>query len=199
MLARMPDERHTEVTRRPIVIRSGRDPVDLITDDHWRQRAMLAELAAYAQANAPDAERAAPLLLWLNAEVSVHALDEDDDLLPLLRRRAEPEDDVEEIIGRLQLEHARARTRSDLVRQALERSASAQALLDEEERALIREHVSQELRHLIFENAVILPLARARLSPSDRRSLALRMAARRGYCLWPRKTNETLKEMPKDA
>ncbi len=199
MLARMPDERHTEVTRRPIVIRSGRDPVDLITDDHWRQRAMLADLADYAQVEEPDPERAAALLLWLNAEVSVHALDEDDDLLPLLRRRAEPDDDIEAIIGRLQLEHARARARAELVRQALEGVASDGAALDEPDRALIRDHVAQELRHLIFENAVILPLARARLSPSDRRSLALRMAARRGYCLWPRKTNETLKEMPKDA
>jgi hypothetical protein len=44
----------------------------------------------------------------------------------------------------------------------------------------MRGFAEAERRHLVFENAVILPLARARLTDDDRAAMLAAMAARRG-------------------
>lgn len=164
-------------------IRRVADPIDFIAEEHWRQRQLLAALERIGRQAPPDLSMAHDLIAHLEREFDAHMRDEDDDLLPLLRRRAAPEDEVERFIARLNGDHSAGRARATLLRALLMRLLQGGAPLTGEERALIAEHVGEERRHLIFENAVILPLARARLTRDDRRSLALRIAARRGVCL----------------
>ena len=45
---------------------------------------------------------------------------------------------------------------------------------------LLARFAANERQHLIVENAIVLPLARARLSEDDKQKLGMRMAARRG-------------------
>jgi hemerythrin-like domain-containing protein len=108
--------------------------------------------------------------------LALHMADEDEDFFPLLRRRAHPEDELEPILSRLSREHA------DLAAAAV---AAVGALAEIGVGAARRvgpvaAFVALKRRHAMFETAVILPLARVRLKPADRRALAARIAARRG-------------------
>ena len=52
-------------------------------------------------------------------------------------------------------------------------------------RTSLQAFASQELRHLALENAVVLPLARLRLTPADLKRLSRRLAERRHVALAP--------------
>lgn len=182
MTSRGDEERRRAATGGPL-LRPISCPLGHIAEEHWRQRAMLTALEALARSAEADRASAGAILTQLREELPIHMLDEDEDLLPLLRRRAEPEDEVERFISRLGADHAACAARITAVQDALAALSTRGAPLDDAARALILEHAQAERRHLIFENAVVLPLARARLTANDKRTLALRMAARRGYCL----------------
>ncbi len=170
-----------------IDIRLVSDPISFFVEEHMRQRKILADLDLLAGRDGPavdDAALAAECLAHLREEVPIHARDEDDDLLPLLRRRARPEDELEPLIARLTADHAAAEERAQAVAGVLSVIAAGGAPTAEE-RALLAAHAAGERRHLIVENAIILPLARVRLTRADLRTLAVRMAARRGICLLP--------------
>ena len=126
---------------------------------------------------------AADALAHLVHEAPAHALDEEDDLFPLLRRRALPEDDLEATLIRLDGDHEHGRHLAETAKPILAEMARDGCASVGDRRAMLTRLAGHERRHLIVENAIILPLAAARLTPSDLRTLALRMAARRGYDL----------------
>jgi hypothetical protein len=165
------------------------DPLDHIRDALHRQREVLAALDILALAEAVDAGLASAVLTFLCEDAPTMHLDEACDLHPLLRRRATPDDAIAPLLARIEAEHAAAAAALDAARAALEAIIATGAPPDAAGAQAMRAHARAERRRLILENAIILPLARTRLTARDRRALALRIAARRGVCLLPEPDN----------
>jgi hypothetical protein len=62
---------------------------------------------------------------------------------------------------------------------ALERAIASDTTVTPQEAAAVTAFAAQERRHLIVENAIVLPLARVRLTPQDLETLRRRMLQRR--------------------
>lgn len=82
------------------------------------------------------------------------------------------------LIARLEADHDASEAAFFDLADVLEKM-TAGALPEEPERALLRASAAARRRHLILENAVLLPLARARLTGEDRAGLLAQMRARR--------------------
>ncbi len=156
-------------------------PLDYIVADHFRQRVLCSVLDDIAETGVVDRDIAAAALRFLKTDFAPHVIDEEEDLFPLLRRRSQPEDRIEDALGDLSQEHASDKIDVDAIVDRL------QAILDSDDntagddlRTLLRRFAASERRHLIVENAIVMPLARARLTKDDLRNLGRRMAARRG-------------------
>ncbi|TCO71570.1 hemerythrin domain-containing protein [Rhodovulum euryhalinum] len=171
---------------RPVDLRRYANPLDALAADHYRQRLMLAELERLAASAGRDTAQAAALLTHMETELPVHTLDEDQDLFPLLRRRAAPEDRMDHLLAQLDAEHDAVRPQAAEVRGILRAILAGETPRD---LAALRGFASAYRRHMILENAVLLPLARARLTRADLADLRNRMAARRGLDLTPGTAN----------
>lgn len=159
-------------------------PLEYLLVDHLRQRSLCALLELIADADRLDSRLAGAVADHIAHDLAVHTLDDEEDLYPLVRRRAEPEDRVEAVLGLLSGEHADedrlAATVVEGLRQAI---AVAPASPSEALRARLHLMAERLRRHLTVENALIMPLAETRLTQTDRAGLARRMAARRGFAL----------------
>lgn len=163
-----------------------RRPLEFLFTEHDHQRVMCAALARLAEDPAePDAaDNARAILGYLRDRLGHHYGDEEHDLFPLLRLRADPDDGLGAILDLLHDEHvaddgllkvllgplaaiASGRAPEDIV--AFKAAANAFSVL--------------QRRHLAWENGTVLPLARRCLTAEDQRELGRRMAARRGLTL----------------
>ncbi len=169
-------------TLRPMPIRAEDDPLDLILAEHARQRVLFGLLDRVATLGTADPDTAARLQTYLTETLPLHWRDEEEDLLPRLRRRAEPEDAIEAALARMLHDHDASAAVAVTLSRAIALMAKGQAP-DTETRATLRAFADRERRHLIFENAIIIPLARVRLTAADRHSMLRLMAQRRGQSL----------------
>ncbi|MFN3522088.1 MAG: hemerythrin domain-containing protein [Phenylobacterium sp.] len=161
------------------------DPLNFFFAEHYRHRQLCRAIDELAAATFFDAERISEVVDFLRFEAPVHIIDEEEDLFPLLRRRCLPEDELEGILGELSAEHKADGVLGKRVRTYLEaclekRLAPGADLL---RRGDLTAFAAQERRHLALENAIVLPIARLRLSPEDLCGLSRRLAARRGRVL----------------
>lgn len=162
-----------------------KDPLDWFFAEHYRQRQFYRLVNEVAVADAFDGERVTRMLEFLHHELALHVIDEEEDLFPLLRRRALPEDEVEPVLGELSAEHQTDMTQAQTLRTHLEaclRDRKAPAL-EPALRKIMQDFATRALRHLALENAVVLPIARLRLTPDDLVAMGRRLAARRGIVL----------------
>lgn len=162
-----------------------KDPLDWFFAEHYRQRQFYRLVNDVAAANVFDGGRMTRLLDFLRHDLALHVIDEEEDLFPLLRRRALPEDEVEQVLDLLSTEH-----RSDMSQAQTLRVHLEACLLDRKApglepgvRKIMQDFATQALRHLALENAVVLPIARLRLSSEDLVAMGRRLAARRGIVL----------------
>jgi iron-sulfur cluster repair protein YtfE (RIC family) len=161
------------------------EPLEWYFAEHYRHRQFCRLVATVAAAHVFDGARITAVLEFIRNDLALHIIDEEEDLFPLLRRRALPEDDIEGALGRLAAEHKADAVCAQTVREHLEAclaSRSAPGMNTAARRAL-QDFASQELRHLALENAVVLPIARLRLTEDDLRAMSRRLAARRGIVL----------------
>lgn len=156
------------------------DPLEFIAADHLRIRAMCGELDRLAGAAHVSADEAAEMLSFLTEELPLLVADEDEDLLPLLMRRSTPEDDMPRLKVRLDHEHARIVANLPEVIETFEALAGAGGEISDLMVYRLGDFAGQIRRHLILENAVMLPFARLRLTEQDLETLTRRMLARRG-------------------
>ena len=114
------------------------------------------------------------------AAVPRHALDEDDDLASLLRARCTPKDHVEQVLADLSQEHTVDAFLSRHAALDLRALATGRDL-DRSSRLFdtLGKLAEDQRRHLLWENEVVLPLARRRLLPEDLEKLSQGMATRR--------------------
>ncbi len=161
------------------------EPLDYIFAEHFRQRVLCNALDEIADQEQPDREMIEAVLRFLRVDFAPHMLDEEHDLFPMLRRRAEPEDRIDDVIGQLTQEHAADRLDAKLITEGLAKVLAGKAVTGVETSLakLLHRFAENERNHLTLENAIILPLARIRLTADDVRNLAQRMAARRGVNL----------------
>jgi len=159
-----------------------RSPLDYIFADHFRQRVLCGVLDECAEARQVGRTLMAAALAFLKSDFGLHVIDEEEDLFPLLRRRAAPEDRIEDVLGELSQEHAADKRDAGDIIKGLEAALAMDGTeqVSDGFRALLQRFAANERRHLIVENAIVMPLARARLTGDDLRHLGRRMAARRG-------------------
>lgn len=161
------------------------NPIEWFLAEHQRHRQFCALMRHSSVATVFDEKLVTWLLDFVVHELAQHLSDEEQDFFPLLRARALPEDDVEEILGRLSAEHVEGQDYARSVRRHLEGCLRSRTPVggSAARRRLLEGFTAQELRHLALENAVVLPLARQRLTPEDLRVLGQKLAARRGLHL----------------
>jgi hypothetical protein len=137
-------------------------------------------LDSVARARSADPDRAGQVLRFLDAGLDPHLRDETEDLFPLLRRRCPPEDDIARALAGIVADLDAARDDVPIVREILAACVEAGRGPRASEATRLASFTRHIRRHLIASKAILLPLARARLTPRDLQSLSMRMQARRG-------------------
>ncbi|PKP75886.1 MAG: hemerythrin [Alphaproteobacteria bacterium HGW-Alphaproteobacteria-6] len=156
------------------------NPLDFISEDHLRERQICTVIDGLATADALNRRSATAVLRFLNEELSVHLRDEAEDLFPLLARRCTQEDAIEGVIDRIRADQDAAMRLLPQVRAMLAGCLDSGVNLTAEERAVLSRFAGHVRRHLVAENAILLPIARARLTRADLRTLSEHMRRRRG-------------------
>lgn len=166
----------------PIPLDLLREPLVWFFAEHYRHRDVCTRLTELARSVIFDEAALREIYRFLDRDLPLHVIDEEDDLFPLLRRRCEPDDQIELVLGMLSAEHA-----ADMSEGAAVKSLVGAALAEQrglacyaEAGAAIDAFCQKQKRHIAVENAVVLPIARHRLGEDDLISLGQRLAARRG-------------------
>lgn len=160
-----------------------REPLDFLFADHYRQRVfcdLVLRLAARPETPI-GAVRAAQALDFLERDLPLHRQDEEQDLFPCLRKRCRPEDNIAGILEILTAEHEADEQAAATLAERLRLAAPQQDLPASRcaLRAAAEQFAAMQQRHLIWENVVVLPIARRRLLPSDLAAMGHAMADRR--------------------
>jgi hemerythrin-like domain-containing protein len=171
------------------------DPIEWFFAEHQRHRQFCDLMQRASMATTYDEDLLHWLLDFVVHELALHVLDEEEDLFPLMRMRAQPEDDLDKVLGRLQGEHAKDLTAAAAVRHHLETCLRQQAPIgrNNARRRALEAFAIQERGHLALENAVVLPIARLRLSERDLLDLSNRLATRRGASRRPARRRRAIK------
>ncbi len=161
------------------------EPIEWFFAEHYRHRQACKMIEAAAAAMVFDGPMLVELIGFLDHDLPLHVIDEEEDFFPLLRRRCEAGDDVERVLGMLSVEHRADVVQAGAVRTHLQACLERRYApgLDPAQRKAMIVFAAQERRHLGLENAIVLPIARLRLTPDDLTTLGRRLAARRGHLL----------------
>lgn len=166
----------------PMPVELLKEPLVWFFAEHYRHRAVCKELLRLAESDDFDEMLMRQIEYFLDVDLALHIVDEEDDLFPLLRRRCEPDDQIENVLEMLAREHASdlhdATAVRTLIKEALSRKRGLAAFSETGE--IVPPFCRGQQRHIAVENAVVLPIARMRLTPRDLTNLGRRLAARRG-------------------
>lgn len=157
---------------------AGDCPLEALRAMHVLQRQTCIDMETLADTTIARPSLALRILVTFCRDLPLHHADEDDDLFPLLRRRATADDDIERLLNRLGADHAASAGQSAPLIAALGCMADG-ALPAPEDRTALRALAQSGRRHMTIENAIILPLAKARLTCNDLAALRAAMVARR--------------------
>lgn len=155
-------------------------PLDFLNEEHMRERQICAVIDVLATEPALDRQLAASVLRFLNENLNVHLRDRAEDLFPLLVLRCTEEVAIERAISRIRADQDGAIRLLPEMRAVLSGCLHTGAGLTAEERGVLTSFAAHVRRHLIAENAILLPKARARLTRADLRTSSKRMWSRRG-------------------
>jgi hemerythrin-like domain-containing protein len=160
-----------------------REPIDYLQAEHFRQRTIckFLEDVALEPRGVAAAKQAATVLDYLERDLPRHMADEEDDLFPMLRIRCRPEDNVEGLLHLLHEEHVREQELSAAMIDDLRCLSEGREV--KREMDFLRAATAlagAQLRHLSWEDRLVLPLARKRFTPEDMETVGRAMAARRG-------------------
>jgi hemerythrin-like domain-containing protein len=151
-----------------------RHPLDLIVYEHDLQ-ARLCDLLEQIADCLPDNVNASA------AQAAVSALDglyrhhknEEECLFPLIKKRAKPQDNIEQILSHLEREHAADESLASEMQESLEILAAGNTPENPNMLGyMLRGFFENYRRHISWENTVLLPLVRERLTKDDFKTLA---------------------------
>ncbi len=158
------------------------DPLDFIRDDHARQLRMCNLLDAFTEKLElePVMPLASALLEYLTGDLPLHTEDEERDLRPALEERCEPEDNLDEVLKQLTKEHELNRDLVSFMIEDLEALADGRTLSNPVRLMMnVKEFSETQRQHVTWEERVLLPLARQRLTAEDLAAIGRNMAKRR--------------------
>ena len=158
------------------------EPVDFLLADHYRQRT-LCRLLDGIVAEPPGLATQAPaaaVCTYLRRDLPWHIADEEIQLFPRLRERALPGDGTAEMLSLLEREHGGDQAQVNDLLENLDRLAQGLAPTDSTAfAARVRGFAEVQRRHLAWENAMVVPLARRLLNAADKVEIGRNMARRR--------------------
>lgn len=165
------------------------NPLDFISEDHLRERQVCAMIDRLATSDVLNRQEVTTVLRFLNEELNVHLRDEAEDLFPLLARRCTEEDAIEGVIDRIRADQDEAMRLLPDVRAMLAGYLDREGALSAKERGVLSRFAGHVRRHLVAENAILLPISRVRLTRADLRNLSKHMRSRRGLPDFPETTD----------
>ncbi len=151
------------------------NPLDVIAHEHKWQEKLCNALERIADDLPDNVDRmlVAAVLPMLRVDLGVHIRDEEEGLFPLMRKRSQPGDNFDEIAEVLSLEHSSDEGFADEVLDQLEGlKDGARPQNPDMLGYMLRGFFETQRRHLAWEDAVVLPLARERLTAEDLRQLS---------------------------
>ena len=156
----------------------ARNPLDMIASAHAVQVEMCDAMERIADGLPDEVDRrlCAQLASCLAFDLPLHHQDEEVALFPLLRRRALPEDGLDRILDRLAAEHSSDNDFASEIAEALEVLAQGSRPQNPEMLGyMLRGFFERYRRHVHWENTLVMPLARLRLTPDDLQALQAQM------------------------
>lgn len=159
-----------------------RSPLDLIEHEHLIQAQLCDSLERIADdlPDSVDRRLCLKVIDSLQSEMPLHHRDEELGLFPLIERRALPDDNIHDILARLALEHATDESFATELLESLEGLSEGRKLKNPEMVGyMLRSFFESYRRHILWENAIVLPLARARLTREDLDELSQAMVDHR--------------------
>lgn len=156
------------------------NPLDFIAEGHLREREICALMDRIAAQDVADEQDLIQVQVFLKEELLLHLQDEGENLFPLMLERCTPDDEIEKVITRLLAGHCHAVEDIPKIISVLEAAFDKAKPLTKVGRIALIDFAAKARRHLILENAIILPIARARLKPRDLDGLRHAMLTRRG-------------------
>ena len=138
------------------------------------------ELIADGLPDDVDRRLCAQVASCLQFDLPLHHQDEETALFPILRMRALPEDGLEVILDRLASEHTLDTDFASEIAEALELLVNGGRIGNANTVGyMLRGFFERYRRHVHWENTLIMPVARLRLTPEDLALIAVRMDANR--------------------
>jgi hemerythrin-like domain-containing protein len=160
----------------------ARNPLDVIAQAHLHQVEMCDAMERIADGLPDEVDRrlCARIAASLQFDLPLHHHDEEQALFPLLRERALPEDGLAEILDRLASEHAADNDFASEIAELLDVLGQGGKIANADMLGyMLRGFFERYRRHVHWENTLIMPLARLRLSDIDLASLNAQMETNR--------------------
>jgi hypothetical protein len=185
MTDREPDQHATIGSGQPIVEAIPFSlidrPLDYIFADHFRKRSICVALKRFASEGLVARGEADMVVAFLDQDLPLHHEDEDQDLFPVVRRRALPEDNLGTVLARLSEDHRLSDVMVHAIVDVLAATpADNPVKLDRQAREVMQAYAANEHRHLAMENGIVMAIARIRLKPADLKAISHAMKLRRG-------------------
>ena len=159
-----------------------REPLIWFFAEHFRHRKICKMLLDYSKSVILERAQIEEILRFLDFDIPLHIVDEERDLFPLLRRRCKPEDNIDKLLDDLSGDHAIDLKNCEKLTSYLDQALNEGRGLGVRRSWVdtIKRYSKDQLQHIAIENAVILPIARIRLTRGDQRKLGRNLAKRRG-------------------
>lgn len=165
----------------PLPISLLDDPIEYMIADHTRQRVASMALQHIGATLCARRQEADMLTAFLTRDYALHHDDEMLEFFPAIRRRAMQEDGLGVVLAQLTEDHRSADAVLDRVIATLsanpERAFERFTVAEGEQMQSLATNMA---RHLMIENAVVMTIARVRLTRRDLRSISKGMKLRRG-------------------
>jgi len=159
-----------------------KDPIDFFLSEHNRQLEFCDALETLADVMEiqPVKEQAAVLLRFMTEDLPLHIEDEEQDLFPLLMSGREQQTEINQALAQLITEHEGDKELVRPIVADLQEINDGRALADPARfHRNVQVFCGLQRRHLIWENRLVLPLAKRSLSNAEKAELRRRMIAKR--------------------
>lgn len=156
----------------------ARNPLDMIASAHAVQVEMCDAMERIADGLPDEVDRrlCAQVASCLQFDLPLHHHDEEEGLFPLLQKRALPEDGLDQILARLAAEHSSDNDFASEIAEALETLGQGGRPANPEMLGyMLRGFFERYRRHVHWENQLVMPLARLRLTREDLAALQATM------------------------
>jgi hemerythrin-like domain-containing protein len=164
----------------------GRNPLDVIAQAHALQVEVCDMLERIADGLPDDVDRrlCAQAASYLKYDLPRHHQDEETGLFPLLKVRARPGDDLDDILDRLAGEHMSDTDFAAEIAESLDIMGRGERIPNPDMTGyMLRGFFERYRRHVHWENTLIMPVARRRLTEEDLAVLSATMEGNRAQSL----------------